>query len=86
MEEEFDVNDNNIKAFYKSKTILFAILVAIFGVLQLNVDILKDLLSPQMYGIVFLVISVVVAVLRVITTTAVVTSVITTTEKKDSTQ
>ena len=30
------MNDDKIKAFYKSKTIIFSILVAIFGVLQMQ--------------------------------------------------
>ena len=79
------MNDDKIKAFYKSKTIIFSILVAIFGVLQMNLDILKGLMTDKMYGIAFIVISVVVAVLRAITTTAVVVSAPTVTSPTDTT-
>ena len=79
------MNDDKIKAFYKSKTIIFSILVAIFGVLQMNLDILKGLMTDKMYGIAFIVISVVVAVLRAITTTAVVVSAPTVTSTTDAT-
>jgi len=79
------MNDDKIKAFYKSKTIIFSILVAIFGVLQMNLDILKGLMTDKMYGIAFIVISVIVAVLRAITTTAVVVSAPTVTSTTDTT-
>lgn len=58
----------NFKAWYTSKTLYFALLVAVFGVLQVNMPMFQAVMSPTIYGLVITFIGIVVAVLRVITT------------------
>lgn len=55
--------------FFKSKTINFSMLLAIFGTLEQNFHLIKDNLGEN-YGIAFIVISIIVAGLRVVTTEA----------------
>jgi hypothetical protein len=52
----------------KSKTLWFAVLLAVGGILEQSQALVTQLVGQQNTGIVMLVISVVVAVLRVITT------------------
>ena len=52
----------------KSKTLWFALALAIFGVLEMNVKVFQTYLSPDFFGIFTILISVIVAILRVITT------------------
>lgn len=52
----------------KSKTLWFALALAIFGVLEMNVKVFQTYLSPDFFGILTILVSVVVAILRVITT------------------
>lgn len=52
----------------KSKTLRFAVLLAVLGVLEQSQALVTQLVGQQNTGLVMLVISVVVAVLRVITT------------------
>lgn len=59
------------KPFYKSKTIIFAILVAIFGALEANLPLFQQIMDPKYYGISMTVVAVVVAVLRVFTDTGI---------------
>jgi hypothetical protein len=74
----------DLKPFYKSKTIIFAVLVAVFGVLQTNIPMFQEVLSPTVYGLLFTGIGVVVAALRAITTTSVVVkAVVDTTQNTD---
>lgn len=51
----------------KSKTLLFSVLLAIFGTVEVSFSVFKTYLSPEAYGITLIVISVIVAVLRVVT-------------------
>jgi len=53
---------------FKSKTIIFSILLAIFGVLELHSSEVKSLMSPEYYPIFTIFVSTVIAVLRVLTT------------------
>jgi uncharacterized membrane protein (DUF106 family) len=59
-------------AFFKSRTMLFALSLAIFGVLEASMGVLNSLLTPIMgpaaFGVFTVAVSVIVAVLRVITT------------------
>jgi len=55
-------------SYLKSKTIWFAILIAIGGVLEQSQAVVSQIVGPANTGLVMLVISVGVAVLRVITT------------------
>ena len=57
------------KQILKSKTMLFNIFVAIMAVVELNMNVLQPLLGDH-YGVVFMVIAVVNAILRIVTTTS----------------
>lgn len=52
----------------RSKTMLFAILLSVLGVIQASMDVFTPYLTPQASGIVTLIIGLVVAILRVVTT------------------
>ena len=52
--------------YIKSRTLQFAALVAVLGVLEINLGLLEDALGDW-YGIVFIVISMITAFLRVVT-------------------
>ena len=52
----------------RSKTLWFSVLLAVLGVLEQSQALVTQLVGQQNTGLVMLVISVVVAVLRVITT------------------
>jgi len=56
----------------RSKTLRFAILLAVLGVLEVNGSLLRGFLNPLLgetwAGMVLLLVSVVVAVLRIVTT------------------
>lgn len=54
--------------FLKSKTMIFAALLAIFGVVETQMNVFQSFLSPQAYGIFTIAVSVIVAVLRLVTT------------------
>lgn len=53
---------------FKSKTIWFAIFLAFLGVLEQSTALVTQIVGPENSGLVMLVISVIVAVLRVVTT------------------
>jgi hypothetical protein len=55
-------------SYLKSKTLWFAILIAIGGILEQSQAVVSQLVGPANTGWVMLVISVGVAVLRIITT------------------
>ena len=59
-----------IKQFAKSKTIIFAAILAALGVVQASMEVFSAFLTPQAMGVLTMVIGVVVAVLRVLTTTS----------------
>lgn len=52
----------------KSKTMLFALALAVFGVIEINIKLFANYLSPEFFGIFSIAISIIVAVLRVFTT------------------
>lgn len=52
----------------KSKTMLFALALAILGVLQASMEVFTPYLSAQAAGLLTLVVSLAVAILRVLTT------------------
>jgi hypothetical protein len=52
----------------KSKTILFALSLAILGVLEMNIKVFAQYMTPELFGWFSILISVIVAVLRVVTT------------------
>jgi hypothetical protein len=53
---------------FKSKTLMFALALAIFGVLEMNLKVFAPHLTPEFFGAFSILISIVVAVLRVLTT------------------
>ena len=59
---------NMLKQIFKSKTMMFALALAIFGVLEMNLKVFAPHLSPEFFGWFSILISVIVAVLRVFTT------------------
>lgn len=59
---------NTAKGALRSKTIWFAIALAIFGAVLATLPLLEEEISPIWYGVITMFISVIVAVLRVFTT------------------
>ena len=57
-----------MKQIFKSKTMLFAMALAIFGVVEMNLNLFAGSLTPQLFGAFSIAISLIVAVLRVLTT------------------
>lgn len=57
-----------IKRATKSKTMLFAIALAVFGIIETQIGLLAPFMSKETLGLVTLGVSLIVAVLRVITT------------------
>ena len=57
-----------LKYILHSKTMLFALALAILGVLQASMDIFTPYLTPQASGLLTVVIGLAVAILRVLTT------------------
>lgn len=56
-----------VKKFLKSKTMLLSLLIATLGILELNLHLFYDVLG-EYYGVVFLVISLASAYIRLLTT------------------
>jgi hypothetical protein len=52
----------------KSKTLLFAFALAIFGVIELQIKLFATYMPPEVFGFFSITVGVVVAVLRVLTT------------------
>lgn len=55
-------------AALKSKTIWFSILLAVLGVVEANVGVFQQYMTPQTFGTFSVAVGVIVAVLRVLTT------------------
>jgi hypothetical protein len=59
-------------AFFKSRTLMFALMLAVFGVLEASMGVLGSVLTPIVgpaaFGLFTVAVSVIVALLRVITT------------------
>jgi len=52
----------------RSKTMIFAVVLAVTGAVQASSDFLKTLLTPDVFGFVMMGLGIAVAVLRVVTT------------------
>lgn len=52
----------------KSKTINFALLLALFGAAQANLHAVQEFVKPELYGWITFGVAIVVGVLRVVTT------------------
>jgi hypothetical protein len=59
------------KQFAKSKTMIFAALLAALGVVQTSMDVFTAFLTPQAVGLLTMIVGVIVAILRVVTTTSI---------------
>lgn len=59
-----------IRGALKSKTILFAFLLTLLGVVQSNVELLQPLFGPKAYGLFTIGVGLLVAVLRFVTVNA----------------
>jgi hypothetical protein len=57
-----------LMTIFKSKTLMFALALAIFGVLEMNLKVFAPHLTPEFFGAFSILISMIVAVLRVVTT------------------
>ena len=57
-----------MSAYLKSKTLWFALALAVFGVVELQIKVFASYMSPEAFGIFNIVVGLVVAVLRVFTT------------------
>ena len=57
-----------MKYILKSKTMMFALALAVFGVLEMNLKLFATNMTPELFGVFSIVISVIVAILRVLTT------------------
>lgn len=53
-----------MKTWARSKTIWFSVALAIFGAVEANFSVLDEVLGKKAYGIAFIVISIITAVLR----------------------
>jgi len=51
----------------KSKTIWFSVLIAVLGVLEMQSELVRQVVGPERFGAVMLLIGIVSAVLRVVT-------------------
>lgn len=52
----------------KSKTMMWALVLTILGVLELNLHLFYNVLGEEYYGITYMVIAMVTGILRVVTT------------------
>ncbi len=57
-----------IKQSFKSRTMIFALALAVFGVLETQIHIFSQFMSPEAFGVFNIVVAIAVALLRVITT------------------
>lgn len=60
--------NKHLKKFFKSKTIIFSIMLAFFGALEMKLNIISQYMSQDVFGLFTIFIAVVVAILRVLTT------------------
>ena len=61
----------NIEKHARSKTMWFALMLAVLGVVQASMDVFTPYLTPQGAGFATLIVGAVVAILRVLTTQAI---------------
>ena len=57
-----------MKQILKSKTMMFALALAVFGVIEMQIKVFAAYMTPEAFGIFNIVIGVIVAVLRAFTT------------------
>jgi hypothetical protein len=59
---------NIMMMIFKSKTLMFALALAILGVIEMNVRVFAAYMTPELFGMFSIAISIIVAVLRIFTT------------------
>lgn len=57
-----------MSAYLKSKTLWFALALAVFGVVEMQIKVFASYMSPEAFGVFNIVVGLIVAVLRVFTT------------------
>ena len=57
-----------MSAYLKSKTLWFALALAVFGVIEMQIKVFAAYMTPEAFGIFNIVLGIIVAVLRVLTT------------------
>ena len=57
-----------IKHALKSRTMLFVLALAVFGVIETQIHLFSQFMSPEAFGVFNILVAVVVAVLRIVTT------------------
>jgi len=57
-----------IKHALKSRTMLFALALAVFGVIETQIHLFSQFMSPEAFGVFNILVAVIVAVLRIVTT------------------
>ena len=57
-----------MSAYLKSKTLWFALALAVFGVIEMQIKVFAAYMTPEAFGIFNIVVGLIVAVLRVFTT------------------
>jgi hypothetical protein len=59
---------DTLKTALKSRTMLFALALAVFGVIETQMNLFGQFMSPEAFGLFNILVAIAVAVLRVITT------------------
>jgi hypothetical protein len=59
---------DTLKTALKSRTMLFALALAVFGVIETQMHLFGQFMSPEAFGLFNILVAIAVAVLRVITT------------------
>jgi hypothetical protein len=59
---------DTLKTALKSRTMLFALALAVFGVIETQINLFGQFMSPEAFGLFNILVAIAVAVLRVITT------------------
>ena len=59
---------NTMMIIFKSKTLMFALALAILGVVEMNVKVFSAYMTPTTFGFFSIGISIIVALLRIATT------------------
>ena len=59
---------NIMMMIFKSKTLMFALALAILGVVEMNVRVFSAYMTPTTFGFFSIGISIIVAILRIVTT------------------
>ena len=57
-----------MKQILKSKTMMFALALAVFGVIEMQIKVFAAYMTPEAFGVFNIVLGIIVAVLRVLTT------------------